>query len=138
MRKLFLTTVAAAAAFSVAAGKGDPVTLSISTSAFKDGATIPKKHTADGLDVSPALTWQGAPPGTQAFALIMDDPDAPGGTWVHWVLYDLPPPTTSLPEGIGKSAKLVAGAKEGKTSWGNTPRRPMPVSTFRCTRAFLP
>ena len=94
--------------------------LTITTPAFKDGASIPKKFTADGADVSPALSWQGAPAGTQAWALIMDDPDAPVGLWVHWLVYDLPGATAGLAEGMGVSTKLPAGSKEGANSWGNS------------------
>src|SRR6266705_5748704 len=72
----------------------------LSSTAFKDGAAIPMKHTCDGADVSPPLVWSGAPPGTQGFALIADDPDAPNGTWVHWVLYNLPGAVSDLPENI--------------------------------------
>ena len=64
---------------------------------------IPKLHTGDGEDSSPALRWTNTPAGTKSFALIMDDPDAPAGTWVHWVLYDLPATLTELPQGAPKS-----------------------------------
>src|SRR5258706_4294714 len=73
--------------------KGGTMSLQISSAAFSAGATIPKKITCDGLDVSPQLKWNDLPANTQSIALIMDDPDAPGGTWVHWGLYDLPPNT---------------------------------------------
>src|SRR5262245_39855665 len=86
--------------------------------AFVHGERIPSRFTGDGVDLSPALKWEGAPTGTQSFALIMDDPDAPVGTWVHWLVYDLPVEARSLPEGIGKGATLVSGAKEGRNSWG--------------------
>jgi Raf kinase inhibitor-like YbhB/YbcL family protein len=102
------------------AGKGEAVKLTLTTSAFRDGAAIPKKFTADGADLSPALAWQGAPFGTQALVLIVDDPDAPMGTWVHWLVYDLPGSATGLAEGIGKGAKLPADSKEGANSWGNS------------------
>ena len=96
--------------------------LEIKSEAFQNGADIPRKHTCDGGDVSPALSWTDPPAGTRAFALIVDDPDAPGGTWVHWVLYDLPANAKSVPEGIAAD-KLPAGAKQGvndfrKTSYG--------------------
>jgi len=127
MRTLILGTVAVLLAASEAqagapsaVGKGQAMGFTITTPAFKDGATIPKKFTADGADVSPALAWKGTPPGTQALALVVDDPDAPVGTWVHWLVYDLPPATTGLAEGIGKNAKLPTGSKEGANSWGNS------------------
>ena len=74
----------------------------LTSAAFKDGAPIPGKYTCDGVDVSPPLTWSGAPAGTRSVALIADDPDAPGGTWVHWVLYNLPAEVSELPENIAK------------------------------------
>jgi Raf kinase inhibitor-like YbhB/YbcL family protein len=73
--------------------------LQVTSQAFIEGGLIPSKFTCDAENVSPSLAWSGAPTGTQSFALIADDPDAPMGTWVHWVLYDLPPDTQSLPEG---------------------------------------
>jgi len=87
--------------------------------AFPNEGAIPKKFTGDGPDVSPALRWTGAPAGTKALALIVDDPDAPMGTWVHWVVYDLAPTETSLPEGVPKGATLAGGARQGKNSWGD-------------------
>lgn len=94
----------------------------LTSAAFKDGAPIPTKHTCDGADVSPPLVWSGAPAGTQAFALIADDPDAPTGTWVHWVLYDLPGTTSQLPENLPKTEALreLGGALQGRTDF----RRP--------------
>lgn len=91
--------------------------LRISTPAFQDGGTIPKKFTCDGADVSPALSWSDAPSGTQSFSLVADDPDAPAGTWVHWVLYDLPPTATGLPENLAKDAKLPDGSRQGRNDF---------------------
>ena len=87
---------------------------------FTDHGPIPAAHTCEGADRSPALIWTGAPAGTKSLALIVDDPDAPDPkapkrTWVHWVLYDIPPGTTGLPEG-GKP--LPEGAHEGLNDWG--------------------
>ena len=96
------------------------MTITIKSKAFAAGEPIPKKHTGEGPDVSPALEWTGVPPKTQELALIMDDPDAPTPKpWVHWVIYKLPAGTTSLPEGVAKSEKLAApaGALQGKNSW---------------------
>jgi len=86
--------------------------------AFANSGRVPERFTGDGPDLSPPLKWEGVPAGARAFALIMDDPDAPVGTWVHWVVYDLPDDARGLAEGIGKGAALPAGAKEGKNSWG--------------------
>jgi Raf kinase inhibitor-like YbhB/YbcL family protein len=74
--------------------------------AFEDGASIPAQYTCDGADVSPPLTWSGVPAGTRSFALICDDPDAPGKTWVHWVAYCIPGELQSLPEGLPKIPML--------------------------------
>ena len=89
----------------------------VTASAFPAEGTIPKKFTCDGPDVSPPLAWGGAPPGTQSFALIMDDPDAPVGTWVHWVLYDLPANTKELAEGVAKQEQLSNGARQGRNDF---------------------
>lgn len=74
--------------------------LKLTSPAFADGGPIPRAHTCDGADVSPPLAWSGTPDGTAEFALIVDDPDAPGGSFVHWVLYALPASTTNLPSGF--------------------------------------
>ncbi len=87
----------------------------INSSAFNNGETIPVQFTCDGQDFSPALGWSGAPEGTKSFALIMDDPDAPMGTWDHWLLFNLPADTPSLPEGI---SDLPVGTRVGQNSWG--------------------
>lgn len=83
--------------------------MKISSPAFGNGETIPRKHTCDGENVPPKLTWSGAPEGVRSFTLIADDPDAPNGHFVHWIVYDLPPDTTQLPE----SAALPDGAQLG-------------------------
>ena len=94
--------------------------LTLKSSAFAAGATIPKKHTCDAEDVSPPLTWSDPPAGTQSFALIVDDPDAPVGTWVHWVLYDLPVTARELPEGVAKQEQLPSGARQGRNDFRKT------------------
>ncbi len=95
--------------------------MQLTSTAFAPNGEIPTSHTCEGADRAPALAWSGAPAGTRSFALIVDDPDAPDPkapkmTWVHWVAYDLPPSTTSLPEG----GKLPAGAREGVSDFGKT------------------
>jgi Raf kinase inhibitor-like YbhB/YbcL family protein len=97
---------------------GPAMALQLTATAFPSGGSIPKKFTCDGPDVSPALSWNEPPAGAQAFALIMDDPDAPAGTWVHWVLYDLPSSTRSLPEDVAKDAELSSGARQGRNDFG--------------------
>jgi hypothetical protein len=100
------------------------VSLTITSPAFAAGGAIPATYTCEGKDVSPPLAWTGAPDGTKTFALIVDDPDAPDPaaprlTWVHWVLYDLPATTNSLPEAL-RSDALPAGTREGVNDWGRT------------------
>ena len=90
----------------------------LTSSAFTEGATIPKQHTADGEDLSPPLRWTGAPSGAQSFALLCDDPDAPRGTWVHWVLYDMEPTVSSLGTGIPATPSIGGGARQGKNDFG--------------------
>ena len=89
----------------------------IKSSAFAQGQAIPKKYTCDGPDVSPHLAWTDPPTGTKTFALIADDPDAPMGTFVHWVLYDLPVGARQLPEGVPKQETLPDGTKQGMTDF---------------------
>jgi len=94
------------------------MSLQISSTAFSAGETMPKKFTCDGPDVSPKLAWTEPPAKTQSFALIMDDPDAPVGIWVHWVLYDLPANARELPEGVTRQEQLPNGARQGRNDFG--------------------
>jgi hypothetical protein len=87
--------------------------LQLTSTAFADGQPIPRRHTSDDQNLSPALQWSGAPPAAQSLALICDDPDAPMGVWVHWVVYDLPPATAGLAEGVPNSPELANGVKQG-------------------------
>lgn len=87
--------------------------LELKSSAFGEGASIPPKYTCDGQDMSPPLSWSGAPAGTKSFAIISDDPDAPVGTWVHWVAWNIPAGLSSLKEGMEKGAALSDGTKQG-------------------------
>lgn len=85
----------------------------LSSPAFSAGGDIPAKHTCDGPDRSPVLRWSGAPSGTKEFALIVDDPDAPVGTWVHWVLYGVAPTVRELPEGVAPRDTLPGVGTQG-------------------------
>jgi Raf kinase inhibitor-like YbhB/YbcL family protein len=94
--------------------------LPLTSTAFAEGQPIPRKYTGEGSDVSPPLAWipqGGTPANTKSFALIADDPDAPMGTWVHWVLYDLPPTMTALPEDVAKTQYVIGNAKQGITDF---------------------
>lgn len=83
------------------------------SSVFDEGAMIPSKYTCDGADVSPPLKWGELPDGTKSLALICDDPDAPVGTWVHWVYYDIPAETEGLPENVATNERPVEGGTQG-------------------------
>ncbi len=87
--------------------------LKLESPGFAEGGMIPRKHTCDGEDVSPELRWNGAPLGTRSFALICDDPDAPAGTWVHWVLFNLPPEGNRLAAAVPPDPKLKGGGTHG-------------------------
>jgi Raf kinase inhibitor-like YbhB/YbcL family protein len=100
------------------------VPFTLTSSSFEQGGGIPSAHTCQGQDLSPPLAWSGVPPGTQSFALIVDDPDAPDPaapkmTWVHWVLYNLPASLTGLKEAVIRS-DLPAGTLEGQNDWKRT------------------
>jgi Raf kinase inhibitor-like YbhB/YbcL family protein len=90
----------------------------LTSSAFKPNKPIPKEHTCDGVDSSIPLQWTDPPEPTHSFAIIVDDPDAPSGTWVHWVLYDLPPDLRELPAGIVHEETLQNGAKQSRNDFG--------------------
>jgi len=92
----------------------------LTSSAFQPQAPIPLKYTCQGEDVSPPLRWSDPPREAQSFALIMDDPDAPMGTWVHWVLYNLPADARELPESVPPNADLPDSIRHGKNSWEHT------------------
>lgn len=87
--------------------------LILESKAFKHGGDISRKFTCEGDDLSPALSWSEPPAGTKSLALIVDDPDAPAGTWVHWVLYDLEPHIRELPEGVTKAEEVQGVGKQG-------------------------
>ena len=92
--------------------------LSLSSIAFQGGERIPVKYTCEGQDVSPPLIWSEPPQGTQSLALIVDDPDAPGGVFTHWVLFNIPPDSGELPEAMPTLAQLSSGALQGKNDFG--------------------
>ncbi len=95
-----------------------PGGLSMQTDAFKPGADIPRRFSCQGSDASPPLVWTEPPAGTQSLALIADDPDAPAGTWVHWVLYDLPASVRRLTEALPPAEELVGGGRQGTNDFG--------------------
>jgi len=102
----------------------DMMALTLSSKAFSNEGTIPSKYTCEGEDIAPPLDWGGAPENTRSLVLIIDDPDAPDPkaptmNWVHWVLYNIPPNSTGLPEGA-TSQDLPTGTQEGKNDWAQT------------------
>jgi Raf kinase inhibitor-like YbhB/YbcL family protein len=108
---------------ALASGKGAAaMSLTLTSSSFSPQGEIPTRYTCEGQDVSPALSWSGVPAGTKSLVLIVDDPDAPDPkapkmTWVHWILYDLPPDSTGLAEG---ASSLPPGTREGQNDWKRT------------------
>jgi Raf kinase inhibitor-like YbhB/YbcL family protein len=117
------TTVDATTTTTIVTTTTTIAAMKLESQAFAEGATIPVKYTCDGTDTSPDLNWSNEPLGTKSFVLIMDDPDAPGGTWDHWVVFDIPSTTKSVQEG-----QEPQGTK-GKNSWGTLGYRgPCPPS----------
>ena len=92
---------------------GKEMAIKMTSIAFGEGSMIPKQYTCDGIDVSPPLAWTGVPDGSKSLAIICDDPDAPVGTWVHWVLYNLPADIKELPEGMPPQKIMDNGIKHG-------------------------
>ena len=90
----------------------------IVTTAFEQGHSIPREHTCEGDDISPPLRWDGEPGGTVSYALIMEDPDAPGGTFTHWIVYNLPPDVHELEKIIPIQKNLDNGAHQAKNDFG--------------------
>lgn len=91
--------------------------MKLESPAFAHGEPIPERHSCEEEDVSPALRWSDLPAGTKSLALVMDDPDAPAGTWVHWLVYDIPPAAEGLREGVRREPALPDGSKQG-LCWG--------------------
>jgi Raf kinase inhibitor-like YbhB/YbcL family protein len=115
-------------------GGQSSMAFTVTSSAFSSGATIPKAYTCQGTDISPTLSWSGHPPQTASFALAMDDPDAPGGTWVHWVMWNLPSSAHLLAENVARHDRLDNGAMQGRNDFrkiGYNGPCPPPGNTHR-------
>lgn len=115
-------------------GGHSAMAFSVSSPAFTSGSAIPKPFTCQGTDVSPALAWSGHPKQTESFALIVDDPDAPVGTWVHWVIWNIPASAQQLPENVDKREHLDSGAVQGRNDFrkiGYNGPCPPPGNTHR-------
>lgn len=98
--------------------RGSVMSIEVTSTAFQPGAVIPKQFTGDGTDKSPPLRWSEPPKGTQSLALICDDPDAPRGNWVHWVVFNMPADTRELEEGVAVTGTLSDGTKQGQNDFG--------------------
>jgi Raf kinase inhibitor-like YbhB/YbcL family protein len=94
------------------------MSIQLTSTAFAEGGTIPKQFTCDGEDASPPLAWSGIPANAYSLALIADDPDAPVGTWVHWVIFDMPSTLTGLPQGVTKTLSIPDTSTQGKNDFG--------------------
>lgn len=105
---------------SSSSGAEANMSFTISSPSFSSGGTIPGKFTCSGADVSPGLSWNDPPAGTKSFALLVDDPDAPAGTWNHWTAWNLPAGLHSLPEHFSKDARLSDGTEQGKNDFHKT------------------
>jgi Raf kinase inhibitor-like YbhB/YbcL family protein len=92
--------------------------MTLTSPAFRPGGPIPRHHTGDGMDLSPPLIWTDPPDGTRSFALVCDDPDAPGKVWTHWLAWDLPPVLRGLPEAVPADPDLDDGSEQGTNSFG--------------------
>jgi len=97
----------------------DAVDFRMTIGAFEEGALVPTRYSCEGENVSPEIVWSGVPVGTNSFAVVMDDPDAPRGVFDHWVLFNLPPSLNGLPENMPDTAVLVSGGINGRNSTGN-------------------
>ena len=96
------------------------VKMVLTSTAFEEGEMIPKKYTCDGSNISPPIKWDSVPPQAKSLALIADDPDAPMGTWVHWVIFNIPPSLSGLPESIPPKDSLPNGSLQGKNDFRNS------------------
>jgi Raf kinase inhibitor-like YbhB/YbcL family protein len=92
--------------------------MQVNSKLISPGGEFPKRETCDGQNTSPQLAWSGAPAGTKSFALILDDPDAPGGTFTHWLVWNIPAGTHELPENLPKTVELTDGARQGRNDFG--------------------
>jgi Raf kinase inhibitor-like YbhB/YbcL family protein len=119
-RRALPALLALAAAVGLTSREGSAMALALTSTAFKAGETIPQKYTCDGQDVSPPLAWTDPPAATRGFALVCDDPDAPSGTFVHWVLWGLPAAARSLPEGVPPTPTVEDGGRQGRNDFKRT------------------
>jgi Raf kinase inhibitor-like YbhB/YbcL family protein len=118
MRHLAVVEACLLALTAAASHGGEGVAFIVTSPAFEPGSGIPRDFTADGRNLSPALSWANPPAGCQAFALVCDDPDAPAGTWVHWLIWNLPGSATGIPQGLPARMTLEDGSVQGTNDFG--------------------
>jgi len=122
MRRLWvaaiLLTLVCSCSNTAPKGKANKMTIQVTSPAFSEGGSIPSKYTCDGPNISPPLKWASIPDGTKSIALIVDDPDAPRGDWVHWVAYDMPSGVKELPERVPPERMLGNGGRQGTNDFG--------------------
>ena len=112
------TLIALLILLNLSTNNQQPTTIKLKSSAFKEGEMIPKKFACQGEDVSPQLSWDKLPTDTKSIAVTCDDPDAPGGGFVHWVIFNIPANAISLPENIAKQKTLPDGSRQGINDFG--------------------
>lgn len=108
----------AAAAFAAGRGAPSEAAMQVHSNVISPGGEFPKRETCDGRDTSPQLAWSGAPPATKSFALILDDPDAPSGTFTHWIVWNIPAGAHELPAAVSKTAESPDGTRQGRNDFG--------------------
>lgn len=114
---LLVVTIAAQSPNQPKGGQSS-MAFTVSSPAFASGTTIPNAYTCQGPDISPPLNWSGSPTQTISFALVVDDPDAPVGTWVHWVMWNIPAATNFVPENVSKQERVAGGVMQGRNDFG--------------------
>jgi len=119
-RMVLVSLIFACGSGNILPGSAETAKLSVSSSALSEGAVVPKKYTGEGDDSSPPLIWSKGPSGTQSYAVCCEDPDAPGGTWWHWIVYNIAADTTQLPASLPKSASLEHGILQGRNDFRKT------------------
>jgi hypothetical protein len=117
---LILAVLALVVPAEVRGQEGSSSRFELKTTSFTPGGYIPKRFTCEAADASPALAWTDPPPGTQSFAIIEDDPDAPSGVFVHWVVYDLPAAYRRLPEALSRNDQMPGGGRQGTNDFSRT------------------
>lgn len=125
MLKTSIFIIMASAVFTFIAGNGNEAfaamkggtAMQLTSSVFTEGSMLPSRYTCDGQDISPPVNWKDVPAGTQSLTLISDDPDAPVGTWVHWVVFNIPPGAAGLDENIRPEKEFKNGMRQGNNDW---------------------